>query len=254
MAIEVVMKDGSRVNNQRLGRLPEFDERSKEPRYRAARGIEDRPFRSYTYKTPEHFDQKNQGSCTGHRAGHELIARYSNAEGVTQPDCVRIYYNSQEKHDEWPGGSYFGAVPFYEGSSNLGICKAALELYPHEVAGYEHCFGIKDVLLALSYKGGVGIGVNWRRGMSYPDENGFIHNEGVLDGGHSVWVKGQKLVFMDRKVAKIWQYLNTDASYVKIHQSWGTDHGIGGDVYLSVAELDALLQEGGDAQRFIRAA
>ncbi len=250
MAIQ--LKGGFTANDSRLGRVPEFDERSRA--FRATAGITDRPLRSYTYSTPEHFNQGFEGSCTGHRAGHELIARYSSAQGVTQRDCVRIYHNSQEKHDEWPGGAYPGAVPFYEGSSNLGICKAVMELYPHEVAGYEHCFGIKDVLLAISYKGGVGIGINWRRQMSFPDENGFIHNEGVLDGGHSVWVKGQKLVFMERKVAKTWQYLDTDASYVKIHQSWGESHGVDGDVKLPVIELADLLQEGGDAQRFIRAA
>ena len=252
MAIEVVrLKDGSTVNDPRLGRVPEFDEKSRA--FRATAGITDRPLRSYSYRTPQHFDQGFQGSCTGHRAGHELIARYSNTQGVTQRDCVRIYHNSQEKLDEWPGGAYPGAAPFYEGSSNLGICKAVMELYPHEVTGFEHCFGIKDVLLTISYKGGVGVGINWRRGMSEPDEHGIIHNSGVLDGGHSVWVKGQKLVFMSRKVAKTWQYLNTDESLVKIHQSWGEGHGVGGDVCLPVGELDVLLQEDGDSQRFIRA-
>ncbi len=252
MAVEVVLKDGSTVSDARLGRLPEFDEISKEPKYRAVRGIEDRPYRSYTYSTPQHLDQGRQGSCTGHRAAHELIARYASTKGVTQSDAVRLYLYSQEFCDEWEGGEYANASPIYSGSSNLGVCKAVIDLYPNDIAGFEHCFGIKDVLLTLSYKGGVGVGINWRRGMSQPDENGFIHNEGVLDGGHSVWVKGQKLVFMERKVAKTWEHLDTLRSYVKIHQSWGKGHGDGGDVYLSVGELDALLREDGDAQRFLR--
>ncbi len=58
---------------------------------------------------------------------------------------------------------------------------------------------------------------------------------------------------MQRKVAKEWRYLNTDDSYVKVHQSWGENHGDGGMVYLSVGELDALLREDGDAVRFERA-
>jgi len=46
--------------------------------------------------------------------------------------------------------------PSTPGSSNLGVCKAVMALYPDDIVGFEHCFGIHDVLLTISCQG-------WRR-------------------------------------------------------------------------------------------
>ncbi len=246
VAVEVVpLRDGSTANDSRLGRLVEFDDRSRDyPAIPRASAIHDYPLRSYSWRCSQFLDQGREGSCCGHMAAHELIARPNEVKGVTQPDAVRLYRLAQQR-DEWDGEAY-------EGSSNLGVSKAVMELYAGEVTSYSWCFGILDVLRVLGYRSPVGLGALWRRGMSLPDEKGFIHNTGVIDGGHSVLCRGVKLVFMDRKVAKTWQHLNTDESYVKIHQSWGGDFGDGGMVYLSVGELSTLLQEDGDAVRFER--
>ncbi len=180
------MKDGSTVNDARLGRLPEFDEKSRNYRAVKLAGIEDYPLRSYTWRCSQFLDQGREGSCTGHMAAHELIARPREVKGITQPDAVRLYRRARQL-DEWPGEAY-------EGSSNLGVAKAARELYPEHVSGFWWCFGVQDVLTVLGYLSPVGLGIYWRRQMSRPDEKGFIRNEGVLDGGHSVLSRGSKLV------------------------------------------------------------
>jgi len=239
------LKDDSTANDSRLGRLIEMDERSRNYRAVTRAGIEDYPLRSYSWRCSTFLDQGNMPSCTGHMAAHELIARPREVKGIIQPDAVRLYGRAQQR-DEWPGEAYGG-------SSNLGVAKAVMELYPEHVAGFWWCFGILDVLRVLGYLSPVGLGITWRRGMSLPDAQGFIRNEGVVDGGHSILSRGVKLVFMERKVAKEWRYLDTDRSFVKLHQRWGEGHGDGGMVYLSVGGLDGLLRDNGDAVRFERA-
>jgi hypothetical protein len=207
----IQLKGGFTANDARLGRLPEFDERSRNYRAVKRAGIESYPLRSYTWRCSQFLDQGREGSCTGHMAAHELIARPREVKGVTQRDAVRLYGRAQQL-DQWPGEAY-------SGSSNLGVAKAAMELYPEHVAGYHWCFGVLDALRVLGYLSPVGLGIYWRRGMSLPDADGFIHNTGVIDGGHSLLCRGVKLVFMDRKVAKTWQNLDTEKSYVKLHNS-----------------------------------
>ncbi len=221
------MKDGSVVEDPRLGRLPEFDERSKNFPIRKIlkeEGIK-KP-RSYTWRCDLHLDQGAMGSCVGHYIAHELTARPM----VVQTDsawALGFYYLAQEL-DQWPGGEYPGAKPRYAGSSMLGGCKAMQKRgYCTE---YRHAFDFNDALLTVGYLGPVGLGINWKEGMFYPDEKGVIRNEGRVMGGHAI----------------LWKGVNVKTKMARLHNSWGEAWGTGGDCFISFEDLEGLLKEQGE--------
>src|SRR5688572_26790243 len=101
-----------------LGRLLEFDERSREFPIRALLEVE-KPRRSYTWSVPITLDQGNQPSCVGHAWAHELAGRPVSVGGITQPWAYALYLRAQQL-DQWLGENY-------DGTSVLGGVKAAKE-------------------------------------------------------------------------------------------------------------------------------
>lgn len=134
-----------------------------------------------------------------------------------------LYRGAQER-DQWPGES-----PTYEGTSGLGLCRYLLER--GLIREYRWCFGLADVLLAVSHIGPVGLGVWWYDSMFRPDDRGLITVSGGRAGGHEVELIG----------------VDTDREEVVFMNSWGETWGDRGRGRLSWTDLDRLLNEHGDA-------
>jgi len=224
---QLPMKDGSVVHDPRLGRLPEFDERSREYPVRKllkAEGIK-KP-RSYTWACDTHLDQGNMGSCVGHYVAHELAARPM----VVPVDSAWAlgFYQLAQQLDQWPGGEYPGASPRYSGSSMLGGAKAMQKR--GYITEYRWGFSIDDLILTVGYFGPVGLGINWKEAMFYPDEKGVIRNDGKVMGGHAILCRG----------------VNVKTKLARLHNSWGTSWSQGGDCFISFDDLEGLLKEQGE--------
>lgn len=212
--------------NRGLGRKIQFDERSRAYPIRAI--VDTRVLRGYTWSCIPRLDQGYEGACVGFAWSHELAAKPKKVLNVTD-DYARNIYHDAQKIDEWPGGAYPGASPFYEGTSVLAGAKVVRERGAMEQ--YRWCFNLTDLLVAIGYTGPVVLGINWYEGMFNPDSKGFIHPTGSIAGGHAIIANG---VSIRNKL-------------VKLHNSWGEDWGINGECYISWDDIERLLHEQGEA-------
>jgi hypothetical protein len=224
-----------------VDRLPEFDERSR--LYAAVSPIDTRPFRNRGWTCDVYNDQGSEGACVGFAWSHELSAR----PRIIPKDAafaLEIYHRAQEL-DQWPGEDY-------SGTSVLAGVKAVREHMNSQgvpyIGSYRWAFGIQDVLRVLSYAGPVVLGIDWYYDMYFPDSvTHRITPTGELVGGHAILAKHQKIVKLDPLLPAQWDNLDLDKSHVRLHNSWGTNYGLGGDAFISVRDLDKLLLDGGEA-------
>lgn len=216
------------MTERTFDRLPQFDERSRS--FDIARTLDTTKPRSYTWGCPANLDQGREGACVGFGWAHEHAAR----PYVRPADnaLARALYFEAQRVDEWPGGAYPGASPFYEGTSVLAGAKAA-QARGH-LSEYRWAFNLNDALTAVSRKGPAVIGVWWWTGMFRPDADGFLHPTGQREGGHALLVRG----------------VNIKARTVVLHNSWGT--GWGGTKYgpgtalLTWDDFGSLLADDGE--------
>ena len=157
------LRDGTEAGDPRLGRLIQFDKRSRSYPIRTL--VEGKPLRSYTWRVGVWLDQGAEGSCVGHAFAHELCARP--VVTMVDHDYARrwIYFEAQ-KIDPWPGGMYPGGSPQYEGTSILAGAQVCQSL-SHFVE-YRWGFSLKDLLLAIGYAGPAVLGVDLVRGYGQP--------------------------------------------------------------------------------------
>jgi hypothetical protein len=219
------LKDGSTTNDKRLDRIVHYDERSKNYPIRTL--VADQKLRSYTWALNTRLDQGQDGACVGFSWSHELAARPVVIQGVTNSTALNTYYQAQQL-DEWPGGAYPGASPFYEGTSVLAGAKAIQQ--QGKMAEYRWAFSLEDALLAIGHHGPGILGCNWTEDMFYPDKNGLVHVTGNVAGGHAILVRG----------------VNIKNKLVRLANSWGTDWGVGGDCFVSFDDFEKLLNNDGE--------
>jgi hypothetical protein len=220
------MRDGSRVADTRLGRLVQFDDRSRNwPLLAGAR----QPPRSRNWAVAKHFDQGTEGMCVGTGCGHELVSQPAPVQGVTLAYCRRSIYWEAQKIDEWPGGMYPGAKPQYEGTSVLAGVKTL------KAAGwcdsYRWAFGIDDLVIGLGYHGPAILGTAWYQGMMQTDKDGFVWPVGDVAGGHC-YLAAQ---------------VNVKEGWIGCVQSWGKSWGLGGCFRITISTMQRLLAEDGEA-------
>ena len=175
-----------------------------------------------------HHNQGSEGACVGFGIAHELRARPSEVEGVTSFMARDIYLEAQ-KIDPWPGGSYPGAGPQYEGTSVLAGIKVAQKMGYFD--SYRWAFGLHDLMLGVGYNGPAVLGVPWYEGMFDIDNKGFIHATGRIMGGHCILCKS----------------VNIKKNYFILHNSWGLGWGNGGDCYISFQDMSTILANDGEA-------
>lgn len=236
----ITLRDGTQVADPRLTRIVQFDPRSLNFPISAAIADGATP-RSYTWQCKAHLDQGKDGACAGFTGAHELIARpkvvTATATGVpidAKFAKERIYWEAQ-KIDQWAGGSYPGASPFYEGTSVLAVIKVLHKL--GYIGEYRWCVGsskttaLEDLVLAIGHLGPALLGVPWYEGMLEPWPCKHIHVTGQVVGGHAILCKG----------------VNVRQRLFTLHNSWGAAWGNGGDCFISWKEMDRLLHEQGEA-------
>ena len=202
-----------------LGRLPEFDERSR-----------DYPIRTLLGEAPElstkiwginvWLDQGNEGACVGFALAHEIAAEPVVIDVVAS--YATMIYHEAQKVDQWPGEDY-------EGTSVLAGAKVVKRLGWFEE--YRWGFSTTDVIESIVNIGPVVLGINWYGGMWDTDANGYIHPTGDLAGGHAIAAIGY----------------DADRDAILLHNSWGPSWGVDGRAWLSTAALSGLLSESGEA-------
>lgn len=226
----VALRDGSTVEDRRLDRLVQFDDRSRAFPIRELIGTP-RP-RSYTWGVPgglsQVLDQGSEGACVGFAWAGERAARPV-AKPTTDADALAVYRHAQTL-DEWPGEDY-------SGTSVLAGAKAAQAR--GWLRSYRWAFGLDDVLATLGTYGPVVLGIPWFDSMYDPTPRdartgrvaATITVSGSVVGGHAILARG----------------VNLRREEVVLRNSWGSGWGDRGDAAVSFADLDRLLRERGEA-------
>jgi hypothetical protein len=173
------------------------------------------------------LDQGSEGACVGFGFAHELNADPSKV--MCSAFCAFDIYYAAQRIDPWPGGSYPGATPFYEGTSVLAGAKIVRD-WGH-YSEFRWAFTENEVARAVSQLGPVVIGVNWYQGMLDTDANGYIAPTGSVQGGHCVVVIG----------------IDVEEDCYIIHNSWGQGWGENGRAKIKRSDMALLLDDDGEA-------
>ena len=189
--------------------------------------------RSRTWALNVRLDQGKDGACVGFGITHELAAAPAMVPNMTAQYAKETIYWGAQKTDDWPGGSYPGASPFYEGTSVLAGVKTAQNLGWFD--SYHWAFSIDDLILGIGYNGPAVLGVNWYEGMMEPDDKGFVHPTGKIAGGHCILNRA-----VDMKNERF-----------RLPNSWGRSWGTDGECFLSFKDMERLQKEDGEAVFFV---
>ncbi len=228
------LKDGSDVEDIRLDRIPEFDEQSRSfPICAALSPDQQKAPVTKLWAIPrgsEILNQGREGACVGFGITNELRHSPTPIKGLDGIFARQKIYWPAQMGDPWPGGSYPGAAPSYEGTSVHAGIKVAVDLgYYGE---YRWAFSEPEMMLGVGWLGPVVIGVNWYEGMIRPDSKGFIAPTGRKIGGHCCLVKGVNV---------------RGRGYYTIYNSWGPAWGSNGTAKIWRDDMATLLQQDGEA-------
>jgi len=222
-----ILRDESEVEDGRLDRLTQFDERSRA--YGIRHLVETKKPRGYTWRCDAWLDQGTEGACVGFSMAHELAARPAVVLGMSNQFAREQVYWEAQRTDQWSGGAYPGARPRYEGTSVLAGVKVLQSL--GFIREYRWAFGLQDLILAVGHGGPAVLGVNWYSGMYDPDHDGMLRPTGDLVGGHAILCHG----------------VSVSGRFFKVHNSWGRSWGLNGEALVSWNDMERLLHEGGEA-------
>lgn len=137
---------------------------------------------------------------------------------------VRDKVANQTGHDLYAACKAIDGHPNEDGSYGRALLKVLQD--QGRVGRYLWARSVTDVQQWLLTTGPVLIGIPWFESMFDPDVYGRLHISGSVAGGHEVLLRGY-----DRK-------------YLRVVNSWGRTWGLQGEAWLSLADLDRLLQDG----------
>lgn len=180
-------------------------------------------------------------SCTGNSSAAVMNCAPLRRPGERARDqrwAIDVYA-AATAIDRW-AGTY---PPDDTGSSGLAVAQVLTAR--GDIDRYEWGFGVQDTvrLAALSP---LSVGSVWTEGMLEPDLEGFIRPTGDRVGGHQWTIRG----------------VNPARSRILLLNSWGPAWGgwmergrrvFAGHARLAFADLETLLDWGGDVVRYIRA-
>lgn len=237
---ENMMRDGSTAADPRLGCLiVKPDPRNHDYPITALMGMDSLVLQPVNrrWQVTWPLDQGLEGCCVSMGIAHELLT----PDLVLPPQrtdvqwCLEhIYWPAQQK-DPWPGGEYPGALPHYSGTS----LEAGLKVVRHDLkltGSYHWATRVRDILIGIGHHRPAIMAMPMLEGMMRPDRNGLIRYQGSLVGGHCL--------LADEVQLPRWRF---NKILIGLQQSWGAEYGIKGRVYLSEADLELIMAQGGQA-------
>lgn len=239
------LRGGFETSDPRLDRIPYHDPRS---RNFPVRTLLPKTLRSRSHPSTLWLDQGQEGACVSFSWHHEAGATPVAAKGLTDA-IARTRYFDMQRRDEWEGGAYPGASPFYEGTSVLAGAQLLKELgYFKE---YRWAFTIDEALLAIAYEGPVIFGIPWLDSMFDIQPDGTLDCSGVEAGGHAIMGRGvvlphEGVCTISYPGASKRYRIKTTEPLVRLRNSWGKTWGRVGEAFIRASDLERLLKNMGD--------
>ena len=222
----IQLKGNRLTERKRLDRIAHFDPRSKD---HGIRGAGDGQFRTKFWDLRVTLDQGTEGACVGYGLTHALICDPVPMHQLDGRFAREQIYWEAQRIDPWPGGSYPGAVPYYEGTGVLDGVKAAHKLGYFD--SYKWAFGLRDLIEGVGHVGPAILGLIWFAGMERPTWRGYIFPVGPDLGGHCLICRG----------------VDIPRQRFLLHNSWGNGWGRGGSCWISFRAMEYLLRLDGEA-------
>jgi len=235
-----LLRGGHTALDPRLGRLPEFDDRSWNWPIRGLLATEvgtaKPPLRSFTWPAPwEAMNQLRTGHCVGFGHGGRAKGSPILHPEVDNDWCHRYYKRCQDL-DEWAGSET--EEPTYEGSSVIAGSKTGIEWGIYE--SYWWGVGVEDAARGVGYVAPGVAGTVWLDGMFDPRPSGLLEVSGSVAGGHCYLVRGIRLR------AVLPGEGPTPLEMFRIRNSWGPKWGIAGDAFIKVEDFERLQKMDGE--------
>lgn len=239
------LKDGSNVDDVRLDRLQNFDDRSRNYGVAQLVGYTS-SLKTKTWALPrtQFVDQKNEGACVSAGFGHDTAAMPLATSQLKMPWLREKVYHQAQREDPWEGGAYPGASPQYEGTSVLAGAKVMQRFGFFD--SYHWCFTIDEVISAVVNLGSIVVGWNWTEGQMHPQPNGLMKYEGNVLGGHCVSPRGIWCPDSSGVISRIPGKPKVGEPVLVIPQSWGLGYGNKGEVYMPLSEAEKAMNNGGE--------
>jgi hypothetical protein len=235
------MRDGSTADDPRLGRLEQFDEKSR--RFNVGDLLDTTSLKTRSWSNRIELDQGQTSACVGNARTYDLAGSpvaIKTATGVPLDErYAQALYRLAQKYDEWPGEDY-------EGSSVLGGLKACQAL--GFIGEYRWAFTVDDWLASISRIGPSVVGTVWMNSMFRPRPSGLLEIDPASGeaGGHSYYFR-RILVTREAKRSFLGRGETIrDEPLLVLRNSWGTDWGKGGEAGMWPSDYQAHLWDGGE--------
>jgi hypothetical protein len=237
----IKLKDGYTASDPRLGRVPQFDERSRD--FDVADVLPSTDLRSRAWSCRIFLDQGQTAACVGNSRAYDLAAspapQHQPTGAPIDESFAQSLYRSAQQNDEWPGKDY-------EGSSVLGGLKAAVAMgYAGE---YRWAFNLDDWLASISQLGGSVVGTTWLNSMFDPRPSGLLEVDKSSGeaGGHAYYFRR---IIVSSKSQR--EFLGRGEPLRKepllvIRNSWGSLWGKNGEAAMWSSDYQDALWDGGE--------
>lgn len=224
-----------------MDRIAELDLRNRDyPVTARLRGAVVRKSKVWRLERRLMGDQGQEGACVEFGLSH-VLACLPVAQALAVLARIRaahLVYWAAQRRDPWPGGSYPGARPVYEGTSELAGMQVLRDM--GAIDGFDWAFGIDQAIDGVLAHGPANLALNWTEGLSNPRPDGLAEDDGRVIGGHDVALIG--FLFEHRLPL---DPRGTRRDLGVLAQSWGLGHGDGGRIYVPIADLSGRLGDDG---------
>jgi hypothetical protein len=180
----------------------------------------------YWLSLGEAFDQGATSMCVAYSGVRWLVTR----PVVNAPIPFADLYADARANDEWEGEDY-------DGTSVRGLFKALKTR--GLVSEYRWAFDAETVVNHLLTTGPVVLGITWKMDMFSPDRWGYISFTGEPAGGHAIAAIG-----VNRKKV---HPLTKEVGAIRLINSWGTGWAEKGRCWVSLSDLQHMLDDSGEA-------